>query len=191
MRNNPENCYSLVFCSYVPSIHPSVCGVPRCFSILWIKDRFLAQHRAFLFLMESIKTRIIHAEVKTKLGLKVWSWNVEPAKTAPCVTHRPITSLRLWQADKGKTYTDKQQKLSVLGYCYPNQLRLLSLRSAMGSVWHGWRGAVACVPARMPVISAWSWSCHHMDSWFRAAGPHESPYHNILLYHQQVCTLHS
>lgn len=53
-----------------------------------------------------------------------------------------------------------------------------------------WRDARACAPACMPVISAWSWSCRHMDSWLRAAGPRESPYQNILLYHQHVCTLH-
>lgn len=35
--------------------------------------------------------------MKTKLGLKVWSWKVEPAKTALCVTHHPNTPLRLWQ----------------------------------------------------------------------------------------------
>lgn len=145
--------------------------------------------------MEAIKRRMSTGQRKKKhtFGLTVWLRNAEKARTALLCSLPSKYSPQGYDKLTKETHT-KMKKLSVLFSL--NRVVLHGPTQVASCKKHHrecltWRSATACAPVCMPVISAWSWSCRHMDSWLRAAGPHESHYHNILLYHQQVCTLHS
>lgn len=80
-----------------------------------------------------------------------------------------------------KTKSHRKERYRYYSLALPTQGTYW--KTFWGSAWHGWHSAVACAAWCMPLISAWSWSCRHMDSWLRPVQPHKQPhpFYNISL----------